>query len=222
MLCRCTFTATWWRGIQRLWMKVRRPATMTRNIAGDGECTIVLWVLAHHYADVGPPMAGGSCSMTLDGIPSVAAVTPPAGLAPGEESTGVSLKQCWHRYLTFLYFSIFFSQGLKMSLCLPVCSESQGFYHRSVLGPVIIMDPSYSTDLTSASSSVWSLCSRVRPCLSSFVHWTWCFLCLARKSSSELMDTDLHNWMPRSRFLGPPHWPDVGMSDLCDFCRHSK
>lgn len=76
-----------------------------------------------------------------------------------------------------------------MSLCLPVCSESQGFSHKWVLGPLIIVDPSYSTDLTSASSTVWILCSPVRPCVSSIVHWTQRLLCLARKSSSELMDT---------------------------------
>lgn len=76
--------------------------------------------------------------MTLLRVSSVAAVTHPAGRAPGEELR-VSLdckRGClWesfsflpqtHRVITFLL------------------SESHGFSHRSVLGPLIIVEPSDS------------------------------------------------------------------------------
>lgn len=48
---------------------------------------------------------------------------------------------CVYLFQHFSFYSLF-SQCSKMSFSLSVCSESQGFSHKSVLGPLIIVDQS--------------------------------------------------------------------------------
>lgn len=58
---------------------------------------------------------------------------------------------------------------------------------------------------------------RVRPCVFSIVHGTWCFcFFLSRQEILVWPDGhyDLHNKMPRSRLLWPPHQQDVEIQ-LC-------
>lgn len=82
--------------------------------------------------------------MTPLRAPSVAAVIQPASPASGEESIGVSLS-CRHGCLFILrcvlFFFFFPHEVIKMYFSL---SESHGFSHKSVLGPLIIVDPSDS------------------------------------------------------------------------------
>lgn len=83
------------------------------------------------------PFSDGSSSMTPLRASSVAAVIQPASRAPGEESIGVSLA-CKHFILFFL------NSSSHSNVVFALLSESHGFSHRSVLGPLIIVDPSDS------------------------------------------------------------------------------
>lgn len=117
---RCTFTATWWRGSQTLWMKIRKPAIMTRKLAGEDEYTFSLLkfitTLCWRWPSVAAPVAGGSCLMIPVRIPFVAVATRPASLAPGEEWILVFL--VCSADINILFFSLVFIHFLRFSVSL--------------------------------------------------------------------------------------------------------
>lgn len=99
---------------------------------------------------VAVPMAVGCCLTTPNGIPFVAAATQTASLAKGEECilVFIPLYGASTNIFLFLFFTLVLTMSHKIFLS-PLFSGSYGFKQQSVVGPLIIVEPSESTDLTS-------------------------------------------------------------------------
>lgn len=196
MLLRCISTATWLHGIQRFWMKVRRPAIMTGNMAGDDDCTIVLkfsaslcwrWPSVACFNDswelLDDPRQDSLCSC----CDSTCKSRPRRGV-----HLGTSFMQCWHQYLNFVFtiFSLFFFFSYLLifdltmfkNVCSPLFvqnprgSATELFWdHWSLWIHLILQINHLPVQQYEVFALEWDL---VFPAL----YTGLCFLCLARKS----------------------------------------
>lgn len=94
--------------------------------------------------------SAGNFLTTLPRVPSVTVVSQPAGLAPGEESPGVSLLPALSHWHVFTLVSL--KKQTKTKHCF---SDSYSFRHKSVLGPLIIVAPSEAPNAVQVIAQVW-------------------------------------------------------------------
>lgn len=93
-------------------------------------CTVLTWL---SFSD-------GNYSTTPFGAQSAAAVTRPAVPAPKDGPTGVTLFCQMRRFVRGFFLQV----SLILFFFFFSLSGSNGFSHKSVLGPLIIVDPSDS------------------------------------------------------------------------------
>lgn len=140
---------------------------------------------------------------------------------------GISSLQCRHQYFLFLSLFLFIflhfvlTMSLKMSFSPTFFLRIPGIQPQICFGTTdhcgsVWFDGFNVLQFDSMKSLLWSETLCFQHCTRDLMFF---FFFLSRQEILVWPDGhyDLHNKMPRSRLLWPPHQQDVEMSALCDF-----